>query len=249
MVRVTAANVSVDIPIYDVASTSLRNVLIERTVGGRFGKLGRRVVVNALKNVSFEASEGDRIGLIGRNGSGKTTLLRVLADVYPPTAGLLDINGRVSPMLDAALGMTADMTGLENVRTCGLLWGLTPGQIEASLDDVAEFTELGEYLEVPVRTYSAGMLLRLAFAIATLREPDILLLDEVIGVGDAAFFNKAFARLQKMISRSRIMFVASHVNAKLQELCNKALWLNQGEVVACGPVEDVLKDYTRFQQA
>ena len=186
MATVTATDISIDIPIYDVASTSLRNVLIGRAVGGRFGKVGGTVVINALKNVTFDAREGDRIGLVGRNGSGKTTLLRVLADIYPPTRGSLHVDGRVSPMLDASLGMTADATGLENVRICGVLWGLSPAQIEASLDDVAEFTELGEYLQVPVRAYSAGMLLRLAFAIATLREPDVLLLDEVIAVGDGA---------------------------------------------------------------
>jgi ABC-2 type transport system ATP-binding protein/lipopolysaccharide transport system ATP-binding protein len=249
MATVTATDISIDIPIYDVASTSLRNVLIGRAVGGRFGKVGGTVVINALKNVTFDAREGDRIGLVGRNGSGKTTLLRVLADIYPPTRGSLHVDGRVSPMLDASLGMTADATGLENVRICGVLWGLSPAQIEASLDDVAEFTELGEYLQVPVRAYSAGMLLRLAFAIATLREPDVLLLDEVIAVGDASFYNKAFQRLQRMISKSRIMFVASHVNAKVQELCNKALWLHQGELVAFGPVDEVLKDYTKSQQS
>ena len=186
---------------------------------------------NALKDLSFEAHDGDRIGLIGGNGSGKTTLLRVLSEVYPPTRGEVEVHGRVSPMLDTSLGMSMDATGYENIRMCGVLWGLTRDEIEASVDDIAGFTELGEYLKMPVRTYSSGMRLRLAFAIATLRQPDILLLDEVIGVGDAAFFAKAHARLQGLIERSRILFVATHTTRILEDLCNKVLWLHQGSLV------------------
>ena len=136
-----------------------------------------------------------------------------------------------------------DATGHENIRMCGVLWGLTREEIEGSVDDVASFTELGEYLKMPVRTYSSGMRLRLAFAIATLRQPDILLLDEVIGVGDAAFFEKAYARLQNLVQRSRILFVATHTNRILEELCNKALWLHQGSLVAFGEVGAVPASY------
>ncbi|HKH19829.1 MAG TPA: ABC transporter ATP-binding protein [Gammaproteobacteria bacterium] len=245
MGTIRVSNVSVDIPVYDMAGASLRTMLLGKTVGGRFAKSGGHVIVHALKNISFEAFDGDRIGLIGFNGSGKTTLLRVLSDVYPPSAGTLEINGRVSPMLDATLGMAGDATGLENIRMCGVLWGLTRSQIEASLDDIAEFTELGEYLKMPVRTYSAGMMLRLAFAIATLREPDILLLDEVIGVGDASFYQKAYARLQNMVQRSRILFVASHATPIIRQLCNKAIWLHQGGLVRYGEVSEVLTAYEK----
>jgi ABC-type polysaccharide/polyol phosphate transport system ATPase subunit len=136
-----------------------------------------------------------------------------------------------------------DATGHENIRMCGVLWGLTREEIESSVDDVASFTELGEYLKMPVRTYSSGMQLRLAFAIATLRQPDILLLDEVIGVGDATFFQKAYARLQALVERSRILFVASHTNRILEGLCSKVLWLHQGELVAFGGVGEVLASY------
>jgi ABC-type polysaccharide/polyol phosphate transport system ATPase subunit len=159
------------------------------------------------------------------------------------------VHGRVSPMLDASLGMSMDATGLENIRMCGVLWGLTREEIEGSIDDVASFTELGEYLTMPVRTYSSGMRLRLAFAIATLRQPDILLLDEVIGVGDAAFFEKAYARLQGLVERSRILFVASHTNRILEELCNKVLWLHQGSLVALGDVNEVLASYAKDEPA
>lgn len=242
MADIRANSVSIDIPIYDVASTSLRKLLLGR-VGGSFAAAGSHVVVHALKDISFEAHDGDRIGLIGGNGSGKTTLLRVLSGVYPPTRGTIEVRGHVSSMLDASLGMSADATGYENILMCGTIRGLTREEIEASVEDVASFTELGEYLKMPVRTYSSGMRLRLAFAIATLRQPDILLLDEVIGVGDAAFFEKAYARLQRLVERSRILFVASHTITILEELCNKVLWLHQGSLVAFGEMRAVLASY------
>jgi ABC-type polysaccharide/polyol phosphate transport system ATPase subunit len=242
-------DVAVDIPVFDVAGASLRKLILGRTVGGRFAQAGTHVVVNALKNISFEAYDGDRIGLVGSNGSGKTTLLRVLADVYPPTEGSVEVNGRVSTMFDTKLGMSSDATGLENIRMCGLLWGLTRSQIEASMDDIIEFTELGDYLKMPVRTYSSGMQLRLAFAIATLREPDILLLDEVIGVGDARFYQKAMSRMQSLVRRSRILFVASHNRTMIEQLCNKAILLHNGVLVAYGDVGEVLEAYRKDNQA
>jgi ABC-2 type transport system ATP-binding protein len=239
------ADVSVDIPIFDVASASLRKFILGRAVGGRFVEVGTHVMVNALKNVTFEAHDGDRIGLIGKNGSGKTTLLRVLSDVYPPTKGTVEVNGRISPMFDTTLGMNTDATGLENIRMCGMLWGLTRSQIEASMDDIIEFTELGDYLKMPVRTYSSGMQLRLAFAIATVREPDVLLLDEVIGVGDAGFYEKAYSRLQALVRRSRILFVASHSSSIIEQLCNKVIWLHNGVLVAYGPVGPIVESYQK----
>lgn len=243
VIRLT--DVSVNIPVYDVAGSSLRKVILGRAVGGRFAQSGTHVVVNALKNISFQADDGDRIGLVGQNGSGKTTLLRVLSHVYPPTSGSVVVSGRVSPMFDATLGMTGDATGLENIRVCGALWGLSRKQIEDGLDDIVQFTELGDYLKMPVRTYSQGMQLRLAFAIATLREPDILLLDEVIGVGDAGFYQKAFARLLGLVRKSRILFVASHSSSIIEQLCNKAIWLHKGNLIAYGDVGSVLAAYDR----
>jgi ABC-2 type transport system ATP-binding protein/lipopolysaccharide transport system ATP-binding protein len=151
--------------------------------------------------------------------------------------------GEVSPMFDPMLGMSMDATGLENIWICGRLWGLSPAQVRNSVDDIIEFTELGDYLNVPVRTYSQGMLLRLAFAIATVRDPEILLLDEVVGVGDAAFFKKAFNRLQNIIHRSQILFLASHADETLRKICNKALWLNQGSLVEYGDFEMVIERY------
>jgi ABC-2 type transport system ATP-binding protein/lipopolysaccharide transport system ATP-binding protein len=232
-----------DMPIYDIGASSLRKMVLSRAVGGRFAQAGHHITVHALRDVSFEATDGNRIALVGTNGSGKSTLLRVISAVYTPTGGDLRVVGAVSPMFDAQLGMTMDATGYENIRICGRLWGLSAAQVEASMEDIVSFTELGDYLDVPVRTYSSGMIMRLAFAIATVRDPEILLLDEIIGVGDAKFFDKAFNRLKSVVDRSRILFVASHSDDILRQLCDKALWLNQGSLVEYGPIEPVLKAY------
>jgi ABC-2 type transport system ATP-binding protein len=233
-------DVSIDIPIYDISRASLRKALLGRTIGGRFAESGSHVTVKALKNVTFEAHDGDRIALVGDNGSGKSTLLRVASKVYPPTSGRISISGDISPLFDAMLGMSTDATGLENIQIAGTIWGMTRAQIKNSIDDIAEFTELGDYLKVPVRTYSNGMMLRLAFAIATARDPEILLIDEIIGVGDATFFDKAFSRLRKLAQRSRILMIASHVDVMLRQLCDKALWLSHGNLVLYGDIQTVL---------
>ncbi len=243
MAAVKLSSVSIDIPIYDVAATSIRKLILGSTIGARFAQAGNYVIVNALKSVSFEAREGDRIGLVGVNGAGKSTLLRVLSGVYPPTSGVVHIEGRVSPLFDVALGMSMDATGFENIRMCGIVWGLTSREIDEKRNEIAEFTELGVYLNMPVRTYSAGMRLRLAFAIATAREPEILLLDEAIGAGDAIFFQKAFARLERMARQSSILVVASHAEAIIRKLCNKAMWLHQGSLMEYGEVDHVLAAY------
>jgi ABC-2 type transport system ATP-binding protein len=236
-------NVGVDIPIFDVKQASLKKALLGRTIGGRFAQSGAYLTVSALKNFDFEAHDGDRIALVGDNGAGKSTLLRVVSHVYPPTSGTVHIIGKVSPMFDTTIGMSMDATGLENIQLAGTIWGMTRAQIRNSVDDIVEFTELGDYLKIPVRTYSTGMLLRLAFAIATVREPEILLIDEVIGVGDSGFFKKAFARLLKLVERSRILMVASHQDDTLRQLCNKAAWLSHGNLMAYGEFESVLSAY------
>lgn len=245
MAAVILDDVSVDIPIYELGAASLRKAILGRAVGGRFAQTGSHVIVNALKNVSFEAHDGERIALVGDNGSGKSTLLRVLSRVYPPTAGTVKIDGKVSPMFDATLGMNMDASGMDNIWMSGTLWGLSRAQIAGSIDDIIAFTELGDYLKVPVRTYSTGMMLRLAFAIATVRDPEILLIDEVIGVGDSNFFAKAFARLQNIIQRSRILFVATHADDLLRQLCEKAIWLQQGTLMEYGYIDDVLRSYRK----
>jgi ABC-type polysaccharide/polyol phosphate transport system ATPase subunit len=243
MASINLSNASVEIPVFAVGNNSLRTTLLRKAVGGAFGHTGSNLVINALNNVSIEMRDGARVGLVGQNGAGKTTLLRVLAGVYPPTSGSVSVIGRVSPMFDISLGMSPDSTGIENIRVCGGLWGLSRTEIDGGIDDILEFTELGDYLKIPVRTYSAGMLLRLSFAIATLRQPEILLLDEIIGVGDASFMAKARARLEKIVSRAEILVVSSHSESIIRDLCEKAIWLDKGHVAAFGAVDEVLAAY------
>jgi len=243
MASISLSNASVEIPVFAVGNNSLKTILLRKAVGGRFARAGSNLIVNALNNLNIEIRDGERIGLVGQNGAGKTTLLRVLAGVYPPTSGAVQVIGRVSPMFDISLGMSVDSTGIENVRVCGMLWGLSRAEIADGIEDIIEFTELGDYLNIPVRTYSAGMLLRLSFAIATLRQPEILLIDEIIGVGDASFMAKAKARLDRIASRAQILVVSSHLDDIIRDLCEKAIWLDKGTVAAFGTVNDVLAAY------
>jgi ABC-type polysaccharide/polyol phosphate transport system ATPase subunit len=237
-------DVALDIPIFDVSARSLRK---------RVMRLGRRnriaedstgiVVVRALNGVTLRLSAGDRLGLIGHNGAGKSTLLRVMAGIYVPTAGDVRIAGRAVPLLDISLGMDDQSSGRQNIRLRGLLLGMSDAEIAAKTEDIAAFTELGDYLDLPLRTYSSGMRLRLAFAIATAVDADILLLDEVIGVGDAAFQLKAARRLAELHARAEIVVLAIHNNKTLRQTCNKALWLDNGRPVALGPVDEVVSRY------
>ena len=237
-------DVALDIPIFDVSARSLKK---------RVMRLGRRnriaedatgvVVVRALDGVNLHLAAGDRLGLIGHNGAGKSTLLRVLAGIYVPTAGEVTISGKAVPLLDISLGMDDQSSGRQNIRLRGLLLGMSDSEIEAKTEDIAAFTELGDYLDLPLRTYSSGMRLRLAFAIATAVDADILLLDEVIGVGDASFQIKAGRRLAELRARAEIVVLAIHNNRTLRETCNKALWLDNGRPVALGPVDEVVSRY------
>lgn len=240
-------NVSVDFPIYG-AQRSLRKVLFERATGGfiqRDKQHGDRVVVKALTNITFTLHDGDRLGLVGHNGAGKSTLLRVLAGVYQPVSGKLLVEGKVTPLFDTLPGLDPEDTGYENIITAGLLFGLTRDEIEAMIPDIEEFSELGEYMGLPVRTYSTGMGLRLGFAFATAMHPGILLMDEGIGAGDARFAEQATKRMQEFIGRSRIMVLASHSNQLIKSMCNKAALMEAGQILAIGEVDDILAQYEK----
>jgi ABC-type polysaccharide/polyol phosphate transport system ATPase subunit len=199
--------------------------------------------VRALDNVSFTLRNGDRLGLIGHNGAGKSTLLKVLAGVYTPDSGSLRIDGRVSPLFNSAPGLDADDNGYENIKTCGMFLGMSSEEINRKLPDIVDFCELGEYLELPVRTYSTGMVARLGFAIATAIEPDILLLDEGLGSGDARFAARAEARMQALIQRTRILVLASHSDALIKSMCNRAILLEKGRLIEIGPIDEVIRRY------
>jgi lipopolysaccharide transport system ATP-binding protein len=231
--HISAEGICVEFPIWNPSHRSLKNAVLRATTGGRLAReSSTRVVVQALSDLSFEFERGDRIGLVGNNGSGKTTLLRVLSGIYEPVRGRLEVSGRVSSLLDLSLGMDHEATGLENIVLRGVLMGLPPVAIQAKVNEIAEFSELGDYLSMPIRTYSSGMLLRLAFAVSTSVAPEILLLDEWLGVGDAGFRDKAERRLLELIESSAIMVLASHDESLIRRFCSRMLRLEHGRAAS-----------------
>ena len=252
--KISARDLALDFPIYDVASRSLKQMLMVRPIANVFrgashvggsiatGASGT-VVVRAIDHMSFEIGKGERVGLIGHNGAGKTTLLRTMAGIYEPTGGMLETVGHVMPLFNLMEGMMPDATGREFIRIRGILLGLEPHQLDALTEEVIEFCELGSYIDMPVRTYSTGMLVRLAFALSTSVTSDILLFDELIGAGDARFVTKAQERLKSFVERSNIVVVASHSRAILDQWCNRLFLFEHGKLIADGSVEDVLKEY------
>jgi ABC-type polysaccharide/polyol phosphate transport system ATPase subunit len=223
--------VAVSFPVYQAGSRSLKKRALFHGSGGRIGRdAHQRIIVEALRGVSLSLKRGDRLALIGPNGAGKTTLLRVIAGIYEPERGVVRTRGRISPMFDVSLGIDAEFSGYDNIRIRGLLLGLSPRAIEQHLPDIAAFTELGGYLDMPVRTYSAGMILRLGFAVATCFEPEILLMDEWILAGDAHFLSRAELRIKRFVERASVLVLSSHNLDICSRWCTKALWLDPGQV-------------------
>jgi ABC-2 type transport system ATP-binding protein len=244
MASIRLNQVSVSFPIYDAKSRSIKKRVLAAAGRGRIGTSeANHVVIRALDGVSIEIEHGDRVGLIGRNGAGKTTLLRVMAGIYEPPSGTVEIEGRVAPLFDIGMGMDPESSGYENILLRGLYLGLRKAEIRAKVDEIADFTELGEFLEMPLRTYSAGMFARLAFAISTSIDPEILLLDEGIGAGDDVFLEKAKRRLDALINRARILVLASHSDELVRKLCNQAILMENGRVVTSGPTNEMLERY------
>jgi ABC-2 type transport system ATP-binding protein len=244
MAMIELNHVSVAFPLYNTGSRSLKKAMLSATTGGRIGSDANHVVVQALDQVSFRIGDGDRVALVGHNGAGKTTLLRVLAGIYEPRVGSVRIQGRVTPMFDVNLGIDPESTGYENIILRGLYLGLKKSEIRARRDNVAEFTELGPFLDLPVRTYSVGMQARLAFAMATCIDPEILLLDEGIGAGDASFLEKANERLDQFIQRAGILVLASHSVELVRRFCNRALLMEHGRMIWSGGVDEALTVYS-----
>lgn len=232
-VRIKGENICVDYPIFNGPHRSLKKNLLRVATGGRISRdAGRGVTVRALDGIDLDIREGERIGLTGHNGSGKSTLLRVLAGVYEPTEGRLEVCGRVASLLDISIGMDVEASGLENIFLKGLLLGFSRNDIQRKVEEITDFSGLGEYIDMPVRTYSSGMVMRLAFSIATSIEADILLMDEWLSVGDADFVKKAEDRLKSLIHRTPILVIASHSKEILQEVCSRVLRLEGGRI-AC----------------
>jgi ABC-2 type transport system ATP-binding protein/lipopolysaccharide transport system ATP-binding protein len=247
MTRITLENVTVDFPIYSTVSRSIRHRLLQGAVGAGISAVeGSKSYVRALDHLDLSFQDGDRVGLVGHNGAGKTTLLRVLAGVYSPTSGRVRRVGTVAPLFDIGLGFDMERSGYDNIVLRGLYLGLARSAIEDQFESIAEFTELGAYLSMPLRTYSSGMLLRLAFAVSTAVRPDIILMDEWIGVGDSHFIERATERLNDFIAGSSVLVLASHSETLIREICNKAILMGQGRVLAKGSVDHVYGYYRHF---
>ncbi|MFH5208486.1 ABC transporter ATP-binding protein [Antrihabitans sp. NCIMB 15449] len=233
----------VEFPIFDAKSRSLKKAFLGKA-GGAIGRNPSKVVVvEALRDISLSLKEGDRVGLVGHNGAGKSTLLRLLSGIYEPSRGSAQIRGRVAPVFDLGVGMDPEISGYENIIIRGLFLGQTRKQMLAKIDEIADFTELGDYLEMPLRTYSTGMRVRLAMGVVTSIDPEILLLDEGIGAVDAEFMKKARIRLQKLVERSGILVFASHSNEFLAQLCDTAMWIDHGQIRERGGIQDVVTAY------
>src|SRR5580692_3473204 len=242
MAEIILKNVVAEFPIYGT-QPSLRNALFGRVVGGvlrRQSDNAKRMAVRALDDVSLTVNHGDQLGIVGHNGAGKSTMLRIFAGIYEPNQGTISVEGRISPLFSTSPGLDLDDTGYENIVTCGLLLGMSRDEIERKLPEIEAFSELSDYLALPARTYSTGMLVRLGFAVATAINPEILLLDEELGAGDARFAMKATKRVQAMIERSSIVVLASQSAELIRQMCNRAILLDHGHVVADGPTKDVL---------
>jgi ABC-type polysaccharide/polyol phosphate transport system ATPase subunit len=246
MTYVRLKNVNVSIPVYD--SHALRLITLPSFRNARVGtdtatRSHGVIVIHALKNLSMDIEEGDRVCLIGHNGAGKTTLLRLVAGIYPSTTGSVDVKGSTFALLGGSIALSADATGYENIRLIASLYNWPSDKYQELVHEIEDFTELGVYLSLPVRIYSAGMQARLSFALATAQIPDVLLVDEGIGAGDAQFQKKAQVRVQQFVSRARILMLASHSPVLCRAMCNKALVLSKGEAAFFGDIEEGFQVY------
>lgn len=244
MSKIRLRNVCLEYTVYDGLDRSLKNKVFNLSIGGVISKDRKgHASITALDNVSLDIDEGDRVALVGHNGAGKSTLLRVLSRSYVPQRGDVTVEGRVSTLFNLNLGIDPLATGYENIVLRGLVLGFAKQQIRQNIQQIAEFSGLGDFLHMPVRTYSDGMTLRLAFAITTTIEPDILLMDEWLGVGDREFLQSAGKKLHELINESSILVLATHDLGIIRELCNKAALMRHGEIVDYGPVEKIVDIY------
>ncbi len=240
--HIKLTGVTLDYTIYSVRAQSLRNLALNMAIGGKLYKnQGDITVMRALSNIHLEANEGDRLALVGHNGSGKTTLLRVIAGIYAATKGVVDVQGSLASMLALGAGMDMDGNGIQNIRKMGQMRMISKRQIDDRIEDIASFSELGHFLQLPLKTYSSGMIARLMFAIATEFDADILVMDEWLSAGDANFVAKATDRMRKFVERAKILVIGTHDIRLVSELCNKVCVLENGTPIYYGPVQPWLE--------
>lgn len=231
MAKITLNNVNVEIPVFNSQGRSLKKTLMGIATGGKIGLTeSGKTVIQSLININLKIENRERIGLLGHNGAGKSTLLRVLSKVYTPTSGTAKIEGTIGSLIDISLGIDAEATGLENIFLRGALLGIPKKKIDEELYKIIEFSELGEFINMPVRTYSTGMHMRLAFSVSTMIRPEILLMDEWLSVGDQGFQKKAEGRLSEMVDQSNILVIASHSRSLIEKCCTRAVWLEHGQI-------------------
>jgi ABC-2 type transport system ATP-binding protein/lipopolysaccharide transport system ATP-binding protein len=250
MTSIRIQNVSVQLPIYD--STTLRLIRMPTfglaNVGTRnVSQTSAAVIIHALTDINVEFNDGDRVCLIGHNGAGKTTLLRLIAGIYPPTAGRVEVTGKIIAQLGNSMSLNGDATGYENVRLVAELYGWPQENLQDFIRDVEEFTDLGEYLSLPTRVYSAGMAARLTFALVTMQAPDILLIDEGIGAGDAQFQKRAELRVKRFLGQAKIIVLASHSVELCRAICNKALLMANGRQEFFGDIDEGFDRYAKLR--
>lgn len=211
------------------------------------GKRNKAEDFQAVKNVSFKLKKGEILGLIGKNGSGKSTMLKAIAGIFSPNSGSIDLHGNTISLLSIGVGFQKELSGRENILLSGMLLGFSEKEIQQRMDEIIEFSELGNFIDAPVRTYSSGMHSKLAFSITAILETDIMLIDEVLSVGDARFKKKSFKKMKQLINdKDRTVIIVSHSNDTISKLCNKVLWLNDGELIKYGDTKEILKEYEEF---
>ena len=242
MAEITVDNVTLRYPIHNSASLSIKQ-RVAAHLGGRLAHHSKALYVEALNGVSCRVEKGQRLGVIGKNGAGKSTLLKVVAGVYPPTKGTVSVTGKITPFTDINLGMDHEATGRENIIYRMIFMGRTFREAHDMVDQIVEYSELGSLIDMPVHTYSQGMFMRLAFAISTSVNPEIMIMDEMIGVGDRHFMEKANRKIQTLVDNASILMIASHNREIIKQFCTHAVWLENGHVKNFGEVAPVLAAY------
>lgn len=246
MSHVIVDNINMNYPIYGANTRSLKHSIARVATGGILSKSSQgRMVVKALSNINFSLHAGDRLALVGHNGAGKSSLLKLLAGIYEPESGNVQIEGSIYSIFDLNFCLQPELTGYENIKLYSIILEKPQTELPQIIKDIEEFTELGDFLSVPVKTYSTGMSLRLTFSIATAFTPEILLVDEFISAADANFMEKAKNRMQEYVNRSQILILSSHEMDILETFCNKVLWLEHGEIKAFGNIDDILPAYKK----
>lgn len=237
-------NVTVDFPVFSANSRSIKNKLLRVAIGGKIDTNENGVsVVRALDRLSFNINDGERVAIVGANGAGKSSLLRVLNGVYEPTVGEVNVVGNIGSLIDISLGIDIEASGLENIYVRGRLLGMSSDEIKEKIPEIVEFSELGEFIDMPVRTYSTGMQMRLAFAVSTTARSNILLMDEWLSVGDENFKNKAEVRMKEVVNSTDIVVIATHSKDLILSSCSRAIWLDQGKINMDGNVAEVCSAY------